>query len=226
MITTFSHSPVVRECFPELCSLAFVVDGVGLKLDFAEAIACHIEHARNRLAAMPEGEMPEVQAWRRAFSRMGLKPTQYRSAPEALLRRLRTDGSLPKLHPLVDLCNALSAAYALPVAVFDRDKIVGALEVRRATGTERYLAFSGHEEQPEFGEVIFADDAGNAHARRWCHRQSAASAVSKDTRSALVVAETMHERGGECLTIFESALLTALGSVQSIHLARGVYRYP
>jgi DNA/RNA-binding domain of Phe-tRNA-synthetase-like protein len=37
---------------------------------------------------------------------MGLKPTQYRCAPEALLRRLRKEGTLPPLHPLVDLCNA------------------------------------------------------------------------------------------------------------------------
>lgn len=68
----------------------------------------------------PESEFGQIQAWRRAFSQMGLKPTQYRCAAEALLRRLRKEHSLPRLHPLVDLCNAASAAYAIPVAVFDR----------------------------------------------------------------------------------------------------------
>ena len=61
---------------------------------------------------------------------MGLKPTQYRCAAESLLRRLRTQGSLPRLHPLVDLCNAISVAYAIPVAVFDVSKLTGDLEVR------------------------------------------------------------------------------------------------
>ena len=51
---------------------------------------------------------------------MGLKPTQYRCASESLLRRFRKEGSLPRLHPLVDLCNAVSMAYAIPVAVLDR----------------------------------------------------------------------------------------------------------
>lgn len=49
---------------------------------------------------------------------MGLEPTRCRCASEALLRRLRKDGSLPRIHPLVDLCNAISVAFAVPVAAF------------------------------------------------------------------------------------------------------------
>src|SRR5215471_7162093 len=39
-------------------------------------------------ATRPESELPEVQAWRRIFSRMGLKPTQYGCGSESLLRRI------------------------------------------------------------------------------------------------------------------------------------------
>jgi DNA/RNA-binding domain of Phe-tRNA-synthetase-like protein len=42
-------------------------------------------------------DFPEIRAWRRAFTRMGFKPTQYRYASEALLRRFRKDGALPGL---------------------------------------------------------------------------------------------------------------------------------
>ena len=56
---------------------------------------------------------------------MGLKPTQYRCAAESLLRRFRKEGSLPRLHPLVDLCNAVSLAFAVPVAVLDAGRIAG-----------------------------------------------------------------------------------------------------
>lgn len=54
--------------------------------------------------------MPEIAAWRQAYSQMGLKPTKYRSAGEALLRRFKREDDLPRLHPLVDLCNALAQA--------------------------------------------------------------------------------------------------------------------
>src|SRR5262249_47895012 len=83
-----------------------------------------------------KAELPEIQAWRRAFTTMGLKPTQYRCASESLLRRLRKEGSLPPLHPLVDLCNAISLAFAIPVAVFDASQITGDLCVRYADGAE------------------------------------------------------------------------------------------
>jgi DNA/RNA-binding domain of Phe-tRNA-synthetase-like protein len=124
---------------------------------------------------------------------MGLKPTQYRCASESLLRRFRKDGSLPQIHPLIDLCNAVSLAFAIPVAVFDTSKLSGGVEVRHAVGDESYLTFSGQTETPEVGEVIFADDAGNAHARRWTNRQSAYSAARDTTSSVLIVAEAMHE---------------------------------
>jgi hypothetical protein len=64
---------------------------------------------RERLAQVAsESELPEVNAWRRVFSRMGLKSTQYRCASESLLRRFRKEGNLPRIHPLIDLCNAAS----------------------------------------------------------------------------------------------------------------------
>ncbi|HXV97446.1 MAG TPA: phenylalanine--tRNA ligase beta subunit-related protein, partial [Anaerolineae bacterium] len=131
-------------------------------------------------------------AWRRAYAQMGLKPTQYRSAAEALLRRFRREADLPRLHPLVDFCNAVSLAFALPVAVFDLAGVVEYLEVRFARGDEQYLAFSGEIETPDPQEVIFADAANQVHARRWTFRQSRRSTISPETRQALIVSEGLH----------------------------------
>lgn len=120
---------------------------------------------------------------------MGLKPTQYYCAAESLLRRWRKSGSLPAIFPLIDLCNALSLAFAIPIAVFDRQKIHADLQVRYALGNEIYQAFSGTIESPTPGEVIFADTDGYAHARRWTHRQSGYPAVAEHTAQALIVVE-------------------------------------
>jgi DNA/RNA-binding domain of Phe-tRNA-synthetase-like protein len=124
---------------------------------------------------------------------MGLKPTQYRCAAESLLRRFRIEGALPRLHPLVDVCNAVSLAFAIPVAVFDVSAITGDLQVRAAIGDEDYLTFSGQCEHPGPGEVIFADQARQVHARRWTNRQSGLSAIKGSTTAALIVAEAMHD---------------------------------
>jgi DNA/RNA-binding domain of Phe-tRNA-synthetase-like protein len=173
--------------------------------------------ARSRLAAVSaEGELPEIQAWRRAFATMGLKPTQYRCAAESLLRRFRKEGCLchdPRLHPLVDLCNAISLAYAIPVAVFDVDSITGPLEVRYATGDEDYLTFAGDIEHPAPGEVIFADQAAHAHARRWTNRQSGRSAVRDSTATALIVAEALHDQAPHDIPHLTAALAAELQSL-------------
>lgn len=141
---------------------------------------------------------------------MGLKPIQYRCAAEALLRRFRKEGTLPSIHPLVDVCNAVSLAYAIPVAVFDLAHVSGDLTVRRALGTETYLSFSGGTETPEPGEVIFADTAGRAHARRWTNRQSALSAIRSATRRVLVVSEAMHDTGRDDVAALRDDLTQAL----------------
>ncbi len=188
----FQHSSEIWRDFPELVPGVLFAEGIHADVSVGSQIARFNAVASERLATGPESELPEIQAWRRAFSRMGLKPTQYRCASEALLRRFRKDGALPQLHPLVDLCNAISLAFGVPVAALDVSQIAGYIEVRYATGDERYQAFSGEMEHPDAGEVIFADAIGQAHARRWTNRQSALSAVRDSTASVLIVAEAMH----------------------------------
>lgn len=188
----FRHSAEIWADYPNLVPGVLFTDGITEDASVVAVVAELTAVARSRLAATSEAELPEVQAWRRAFTRMGLKPTQYRCAAESLLRRFRKEGSLPLGHPLVDLCNAAALAFAIPVAAFDASKITGELEVRYAAGDETYLTFAGQVEHPIVGEVIFADGGGHAHARRWTNRQSGTSAVRGSTTAVLIVAEAMH----------------------------------
>lgn len=214
----FQHATQIWRDFPELVPGVLFADGITPGLPTGPRTAKFTETARSRLAGATESELPEIQAWRRTFTRMGLKPTQYRCAAESLLRRFRKEGALPELHPLVDLCNAASIAFAIPVAVFDVAHIAGDLEVRYATGDEDYLTFSGEVERPGAGEVIFADGAGQAHARRWSNRQSGRSAVRDETASALIVAEALHDSAPADVPELVTAIadeLTAAGSAVS-----------
>jgi DNA/RNA-binding domain of Phe-tRNA-synthetase-like protein len=209
----FQHASDIWEEFPELVPVALHADGISGEVDVEPVLGGFTAIAASRLAESSEAELPEIWAWRRAYSRMGLKPTQYRSASEALLRRFRKEGVLPRIHPLVDVCNAISLAFAVPVAVFDVSEIAGHLEVRRAVGDETYLSFSGQVERPDAGEIIFADAVGRAHARRWTNRQSAASAVRPTTSAALVVAEALHESAPDDVRRLTDELVAALDGI-------------
>jgi DNA/RNA-binding domain of Phe-tRNA-synthetase-like protein len=213
----FQHSADIWRDFPALVPGVLYAEGITSTAEAEDAADRFAAIAKSRLAAVAaESELPEIQAWRRAFAQMGLKPTQYRCASESLLRRFRKEGSLPALHPLVDLCNALSLAFAIPVAVLDVEQIASPLEVRYATGDETYLTFAGDVEHPAPGEVIFADRAGQAHARRWTNRQSGLSAVRDTTSTALIVAEALHDSAATDIAELVAILAVELGATWSL----------
>jgi DNA/RNA-binding domain of Phe-tRNA-synthetase-like protein len=212
----FGHSGEIWRDYPELVPGAVWASGITNSASVNSQTAKFKAIAESRLATHSEGELPEVQAWRRVFSRMGLKPTQYRCASESLLRRFRKEKSLPQLHSLVDLCNSMSLAFAIPVAAFDVSRIVEYIEVRYAAGSESYLAFSGETENPESGEVIFADGSGRAHARRWTNRQSAYSAVRDDTTTVLIVAEGVHAAANTDVRRLTTTIADELKAIWSV----------
>lgn len=219
----FSHDPDLWQRFPELVAGVLHARGLHRNVGVEAQLARFHAMAHERLQATgTESEIPAVQAWRRAFSQMGLKPTQYRCASESLLRRLRKEGELPRIHPLIDLCNAVSVAFAIPVAALDVERIAWPLQVRPATGEESYEAFSGELEHPEPGEVTFADARGQAHARRWTHRQSGLSAVRDDTREVLVVVEALHAAAREDVPRVLEALAAGLEEVWGVQTRVGV----
>src|SRR6266700_6354228 len=143
-----------------------------------------------RIGATPLSQIPSLSAWRSAFRGFDVDPTQYRSAAEALLRRLTKKGDIPSINLLVDLGNLVSIRYALPVAVVDTRTIQGGITVHFADGSERWTNLGENEEShPEPGEVIFSDDTRLVIARRWCWRQSESSAARPYTTTAIITVE-------------------------------------
>jgi DNA/RNA-binding domain of Phe-tRNA-synthetase-like protein len=149
-----------------------------------------------RIGSTPLSELPTLAAWRAAFRKFGVDPTQYRSASESLLRRLTKKGDIPSINTLVDIGNLVSIRYALPVAMVDLRGIEGGLSVRFANGDEVFTPLEAPEpEHPDKGEVVFVDQRNIAAARRWCWRQSKESAAREDTTDVLVTVEAHHADG-------------------------------
>lgn len=203
----FYHHEAVWQRFPHLQALVMVLKNVRSSIGKTPDLTATLATVSTVLAQTSESELPSIRAWRQVYTAMGLKPTQYRCAAEALLRRYRKEQQLPQLHPLVDALNAESMYAAIPIAAFDCQHIAEGIIVREATGTENYLSFQGETEQPAVGEIIFADAVEQAHARRWVFRQSALSTVSAESDTVLLVAEAMHEDAGNDLHRLQQRIL-------------------
>src|SRR6266487_2257117 len=164
-----------------------------------------------RIGNTPLSQIASLAAWRSALRGFGVEPTQYRSAAEALLRRLTKKGDIPGINLLVDLGNLVSIRYALPVAVFDTRTLQGSVTVHFADGSERYtsLGESGID-HPLPGEVVFSDESKMVIARRWCWRQSEQSAATTETHSAIITVEAHHAAGHRAIAAALNDLLALL----------------
>jgi len=195
----FQYDPEILKRFPRLAGGALL--GSSLKNGPSpEALRqAYLDEQRQTLERIGNTPLSEIEAlagWRAAFRLFGVDPTQYRSAAEALLRRLTKKGDIPSINAVVDSCNLVSIRYALPVAGFDRRSLRGPVTVRFAMGDELFTPLrQASAERPEPGEVIFTDEAGLVVARRWCWRQSEESAAGEHTREALFTIEAQHAGG-------------------------------
>jgi len=195
-MSTFQYHADILARFPNVVGGVILAQGMTngptpdslLRTYYAEQ-----QTVKQRIGDTPLSQVEALSAWRSAFRAFNMDPTQYRSAAEALLRRLTKKGDIPSINTLVDIGNLVSIRYALPVAVFDTRPLQGAVTVHFADGTERYTTLGQTEEgHPEPGEVVFSDETGLVIARRWCWRQSEQSAAQLDTTGAIITVEAHH----------------------------------
>jgi len=198
-MTSFQYHPEILARFPGVVGGVLVTEGMKngpTPSDLLGAYLAEQQAVIARVGETPLSELPTLAAWRSAFRAFGVNPTQYRSATEALLRRLTKKGDIPSINAVVDICNLVSIRYALPVAAFDRRELTGPITVQFADGRESFVPlFETQAEHPEPGEVIFADEAGLVVARRWCWRQSDESATRPETTHAIFTVESQHSGG-------------------------------
>jgi DNA/RNA-binding domain of Phe-tRNA-synthetase-like protein len=199
MMPAFRYAAPILETFPTVVG-GVLVGSVRVDGPSDDLTARYINEQQQvikRIGDTPLSAIGSLAAWRAAFRKFNVDPTKYRSAAEALLRRLTKKGDIPSINPLVDIGNLISIRYGLPVAIFDVSSLQGdTLTVQFATGKEQFTNLGADApEHPETGEVIFADEAGAVFARRWCWRQSNASAANTNTTNVIVTVEAHHEEG-------------------------------
>ena len=167
----FRVSNEVFDLFPDFCVGLVVALGVNNHGDTgAEEVRRASAAAAVRLAEQPLSADPSLAAWRRAFARLGVDHERFPNAAEALLRRVAAGEQLPTINPAVDLGNAVSLDYRLPVGAHDMDRLRGDFGVRLSRA-EDFFTPMGQPESEEVppGEVVYAD-AAEVRTRRWVWR--------------------------------------------------------
>jgi DNA/RNA-binding domain of Phe-tRNA-synthetase-like protein len=206
----------VHAAYPDYVALVLVASGVENRASDASTDAeLASAEAHLRASGLERAtEHPHIAAWRAAFGAFGAKPKRYPSSAEALIARVLKGQPLPRINVLVDLYNAISVRYVVPLGGEDADKLEGALHLTIAEGSEPFdPRGDGLDiEQVPAGEVVWRDDRG-VTCRRWNWRQGRRTQLTDATTRAFFVFDRL---GG--LTVDE--LHGAVDELSSLLLAR------
>ncbi|WP_312467344.1 B3/4 domain-containing protein [Pseudescherichia sp.] len=147
------------------------------------------------LDGQPAWAESHLNAWSEVFKAFGAKPKRTPCSAEALRKRVLRDGTMAALDPVVDLYNAVSLRYAVPVGGENFAAYRGLPRLVIADGTETFDTLKEGlptAESPEPGEVIWRDDIG-VTCRRWNWRQGVRTRLSASDREMWFILESLPE---------------------------------
>ena len=114
------------------------VDGVAI-VEHDPRLDAPLADAEDRLRVAADLDGP-IGRTRAMYRRIGIDPTKTRPSSEALLRRVRKGGQLPRVNSAVDICNWCSVESQMPFGLYDLDRIDGdAIALRLGAEGEGYV---------------------------------------------------------------------------------------
>lgn len=174
----------VFEILPNVCFGVVVARGInnyGRYETIYRMLEESMRTAAEKFAGVKLKEHPDIVCYREAFKKLGFNPNKFLNSVEAMISRIIKGGKLPDINNVVNLVNAISLKYTLPMGAHDMEQITGNIEVRFSRKGEPFTPFGCSE--PEFvdeGELVYADER-MVKTRRWIWRQSDIGKVTEDT---------------------------------------------
>ena len=128
-------------------------------------------------------EYPAVACYRDAFRRLNINPNKFMFSIEALLSRIARGKGMPSINAAVDLGNAVSLKYKLPIGAHDIDTMAGEVSVRYSQAGDYFIPFGcTQDETLDENEIVYA--SGNSvRTRKWIWRQSEEGKITEQTKN-------------------------------------------
>ncbi len=189
---TPSVSPAILALRPDFRAVSVRVFGGSNLPEDAEATAL-LRDAVAGVDTSPDWADAHLEAWAAAYRAFGAKPNRTPCSAEALRKRALKQGALPAINAVVDVYNALSLRYAIPVGGEDLSAYAGSPRLIVADGTEPFETTADGEavvETVEPGEVVWRDDRG-VTCRRWNWRQGPRTRLTEASQDMWFVFERL-----------------------------------
>ena len=162
------------------------------KLELKRLLDSANNEARKYLTSDVISENQVVSVWRSVYQKFPTKKGA-RCSVENLLKRVLHDNPVGSILPSIDITNAISLKYALPIGAEDASKFEGNLRLGIMNGDEYYVAHGEDKVDPPLkGEVAYADDAGVV-CRCLNYRDAKRTEITDDTTYEFIAMECVSE---------------------------------
>lgn len=140
-----------------------------------------ISNAKKEFANVKAKEDSRVIPYRESFQKLGINPNKFQCSVEAMVNSISKGRDVPHINPLVNLNNAISIKYTLPMGTHNLGLSNCDIELRFAVDEDTFEPMGSEEiEKPEEKELVYVVD-NKVRTRRWTWRQSKQGMIDKDT---------------------------------------------
>jgi DNA/RNA-binding domain of Phe-tRNA-synthetase-like protein len=119
----FSVSKDVFEKMNNVCFGVILAKGINNddSMEIAELLKSSIESIEIKFQDKKVKEVEEIVYYRDSFTKLGINPNKFMSSIEAMTTRVAKKKGLPNINSIVDIGNAVSLKYLVPLGAHDID---------------------------------------------------------------------------------------------------------
>ena len=165
----------VFETLNDMCVAVIVAKGIdnSKKIDeISSMLKDSITNAEKEFENIKVKESEYIKCYREAFQKLNINPNKFMCSIEALLTRISKKKGMPEINSVVDLVNAVSIKYKLPMGAHDLDSMKEDFYIRYSVNGDIFLPFGEtNTEEVDNNELVYVT-SNDVRTRRWIWRQS------------------------------------------------------
>lgn len=182
----FIVSEKVFDALEDVCFGVVIAKGVdnrGNNRSVNELLKTSISYIEEKFQDKKVKECEEILPYREAFKKIGINPNQNMSSIEAMASRIAKKKGFPNINTIVDLGNAVSLKYLVPLGAHDMDSASNDIYVRFSNEGDLFIPFGETEaETLKEGELIYSV-GDKVKTRRWIWRQSEEGKITEESKN-------------------------------------------
>ncbi|MEI0538618.1 B3/4 domain-containing protein [Brachyspira pulli] len=165
----------VFDTLNDMCVAVIVAKGIdnSKKIDeISSMLKDSITNAEKDFENIKVKESEYIKCYREAFQKLNINPNKFMCSIEALLTRISKKKGMPEINAVVDLVNAVSIKYKLPMGAHDLDSMKEDFYIRYSVNGDIFLPFGEtNTEEVDNNELVYVT-SNDVRTRRWIWRQS------------------------------------------------------